>query len=166
LQAASACALSAAGIGEALITSTHTSFAAARAPERLPLAALLQIPSALLFTLEDSVGACSTTDLHSATAAASVAALTGLPGVVLGVDVDGVELVAAAAGVLDVVDVVAVEPLVVELPLLPQPAMSAPQSNAPTSSGDRFPNICFPLVFEKRLLAAGQPAMGAWLWQG
>ncbi len=133
------------------MTSTHTSFAAARAPARLPLAALLQIPSTLLLTLAESVVALWTTALHSATAAARSAALTGLLGAVLVEDVEGVDVVAAAAGLLEVE--VAVEPLVVELLLLPQPATSAPQSSALASSEDRLAIIGPPCI--ERTLACG-----------
>ena len=135
------------------MTSTHTSFAAARAPARLPLAALLQIPSTLLFRLAESVGDLWTTALHSATAAARSAALTGLLGAVLVEDVEGVDVVDAAAGLLEVVVVVAVEPLVVELLLLPQPATSAPQSSALASSEDRLAIIGPPCI--ERTLACG-----------
>ena len=80
LHAASACSFTApAGIGEALMTSSHTSFAAARAPARSPSAALLQIASTFAFVLAPSVGASLITDLHSATASATAAEL-GAPG--------------------------------------------------------------------------------------
>jgi hypothetical protein len=72
------------------------------------------------------------------------------------VDVEGVDVVAAAA----LLEVVAVVPLVAELLLLPQPAMSAPQTSAPASSGDRLAIIGPPYV-EKALargLAAGDGA--------
>src|ERR1700689_2603050 len=116
------------------MTSTHTSLAAARAPATLPLAALLQIPSTLVLRLDESVVECCTTALHSATAAARSAGLTPATGAVLLVDVEGVDVVASAA----VLEVVAVEPPVVELLLLPQPVMSTPQTSAPASSGDRL----------------------------
>jgi hypothetical protein len=124
------------------MTSTHTSLAAARAPATLPLAALLQIPSTLLFKLAESVVALWATALHAATACAKSAALTPL-GTVLGVEVDEVDVVEATAGALgaDVeltTGVVAVEPLVVELLLLPQPATSAAQSSATASGKDRL----------------------------
>jgi hypothetical protein len=141
------------------MTSTHTSFAAARAPARLPSAALLQIPSTLPFRLADSVGALLTTALHSATAAASSAALTGPLGTVLALGVAGVDDDDdVAAGVLDVVlaaaaGAVAVEPLVVELLLLPQPEISAAQSSAPANSGDRLAIIGPPCI-EKTLACA------------
>ncbi len=87
------------------MTSTQTSLAAARAPTRSPLAALLQIPSTLAFVLAESVGALWMIDLHSATATAMPAALAEpLDGV--GEDVDvvpvaaGVELVVAPAALL------------------------------------------------------------------
>src|ERR1700733_6617620 len=67
LQAAMSFAFCAAGSGEALITSTHTSFAAARAPARLPAAALLQIPSTLLLVLAASVGSRAMISLQIAT---------------------------------------------------------------------------------------------------
>jgi hypothetical protein len=106
------------------MTSSHTSFAAARAPARSPSAALLQIDSTFAFVLAPSVGASLITDLHSATASATAAEL-GTPGVVLGV-----------LGVLDVVPVGGVVELVVaagellwllveeEELLLPHPAMN------------------------------------------
>ena len=75
-------------------------------------------------------------------------------GVVLSVDVEGVDLDAAAA----LLEVVAVELLVLEL--LPQPATSAPQISAPASSRDRLAIIGPPYV-EKALargLAAGDGA--------
>ncbi|MGO9320284.1 MAG: hypothetical protein ACLQBY_05730 [Solirubrobacteraceae bacterium] len=89
--------------------------------------------------------------MHSATAAARSAALTGLLGAVLVEDVEGVDVVAAAAGLLEVE--VAVEPLVVELLLLPQPATSAPQSSALASSEDRLAIIGPPCI--ERTLACG-----------
>jgi hypothetical protein len=62
----------------------------------------------------------------------------------------GVDVVPALVGVLDagvevVAGVVVAEVLGVELllllPPLPHPAMSAPQSSATASNGDRLPNI-------------------------
>lgn len=153
MQAASACAFSAAGTGEALMTSTHTSFAAARAPARLPLAALLQMPSTLLLRLAESVVAFWAMALHSATAAATSAELMGLAGVVLAVDVEGADVVAAVVVAPDAVDV---EPLVVELLLLPQPATSTPQSSALASSEDRLPIIGPPCI--EKTLACGRAA--------
>ena len=94
------------------MTSTHTSFAAWRAPARSPLAALLQIASTFAFALAVSVGAALISDLHPATAAATAAELaTPLA------DVDAVPVPVDAGVEL----VVAVELLVEEL-LLPHPA--------------------------------------------
>jgi hypothetical protein len=163
--------LFAAGIGEASITATHTSFAAERAPARLPAAALLQMPWTLLFTLAASAGSRATINLQIATycftTAASagltgsacmavVAVVAGLPGaaveVVAGVPVAGAVAVVpglAAATVAVVAGaLVAVEPLVVELPLPPQAASSAAHSTATTGSDGRLPIIDFPLVCE------------------
>ena len=67
LQAAMSFVFCAVGIGEALITSTHTSLAAVRAPARLPAAALLQIPSTLLLVLAASVGSRAMISLQTAT---------------------------------------------------------------------------------------------------
>ena len=104
------------------MTSSHTSFAAARAPARSPSAALLQIASTFAFVLAPNVGASLITDLHSATASATPAELAGL-GIVLGV----LDVVPVDVGVeLVVPPVAAVEPLwlLVEELLLPQPAMN------------------------------------------
>ena len=80
------------------MTSAHTSLAAARAPARSPLEALLQMPSTFAFKLEESVGSLWITDLHTATACATPAAvvgrLVGTLGAVAGADVDVVPLVA------------------------------------------------------------------------
>jgi hypothetical protein len=62
----------------------------------------------------------------------------------LGVDVEGVD--AAAAAAFEVVDVVAVVPLVVVELLLPQPASNTPQTSAPASSGDRVAIIGPPCI--------------------
>jgi hypothetical protein len=143
------------GIGEALITSTHTSFAAARAPARLPAAALLQIPSTLLLVLAGSVGSRAMISLqiavYSFTPDASVG-LIGTAGVVAAVVVAGLlgAAVGVVVGVLAAVEVVAgvlvaVELLVVELPLLPQAARNAEHNSATTSSAVRLPIIDFPL---------------------
>jgi hypothetical protein len=106
----------------------------------------LQIPSTLAFTLAESVGSLWMIDLHSATATATPAAVDGMDGMEVDVDVVGeVDVFAAGAGLGAAVEVaagvlVAVELLVVEL-LLPQPATSAPQSSPASSSGDRVPII-------------------------
>lgn len=109
------------------MTSSHTSFAAARAPARLPSAALLQIPSTFAFVLALSVGASLITALHSATASARPAELAGL-GIVLGVlAVLGVLVVPVDVGVELVVVLVAAGELLwllVEELLLPHPAMN------------------------------------------
>jgi hypothetical protein len=136
------------------MTSSHTSFAAARAPARLPSAALLQIASTFAFVLALSVGASLITDLHSATASARPAELAGL-GIVLGV--------LAALGVLGVLDVVPVDAgveLVVavvaagellwllveeELLLLPHPAMNTLPMTTTASHLDLCLNILCPL---------------------
>jgi hypothetical protein len=144
-------AFCAAGIGEALMTSTQTSFEAARAPARLPAAALLQIPSTLLLVLAESVGSRSMISLqiatYSFTPEASVG-VRGTAGVVAVVVVAGLlgAAVEVVAGVLAAVELVAgvlvaVEPPVVELPLLPQAARSAAHNNATTSSAVRLPII-------------------------
>ena len=139
-----------------LITSSHTSFAAARAAATLPLAALLQIASTLLLASELSVGARLITDLHSVTAAASWAALMGPLGMTL---VGGAaEEVVAAAVLVVAAGVLAVEPLVVELPPLPQPQISAEHSTTPASSWDRLATIESPRV--KKALARGRAAGG------
>jgi hypothetical protein len=112
------------------MTSPQTSLAAARAPATSPLAALLQIPSTFAFTLADSVGALWITDLHSATYWDTAAELGAALVPVADVEVD------AGAGLLVELVPVAVDPLVVELLLLPHPATSAPHSNAATNIGD------------------------------
>lgn len=170
MQAAMSFAFCAAGIGEALITSTHTSFEAARAPARLPAAALLQIPSTLLLVLAGSVGSRAMINLqiavYSFTPEASVG-VSGAAGVLAVVVVVGLlgaagggvaGVLAVVAGALDVVAVVlaavevvagalvAVEPLVVELPLLPHAARSAEHNNARTSGAVRLPVIDPPWV--------------------
>ncbi len=123
------------------MTSTHTSLAAARAPARSPLAALLQIPSTLAFTFAESVGTLWIIDLQIATYSVTPAALAAL-GAVVG-DVDVVAALVAAVEVVAGLEVV-VELLVVEL-LLPHPATSAALSSATASNGDRLPIICPPL---------------------
>jgi len=131
------------------MTSAHTSLPAARAPARLPLAALLQIPSTLAFKLAESVGSLWIIDLHTATACATPAAvvgtLVGTLGVFVGEDVDVVPVVAVVVGDVDVVPVVAgwvtlitcagVE-LLLDVELLPQPAINTPAS-ATTSQVER-----------------------------
>jgi hypothetical protein len=119
------------------MTSAHTSLPAARAPARLPLAALLQIPSTLAFKLAESVGSLWIIDLHTATACATPAAvvgtLVGTLGVFVGEDVDVVPVV---AGWVTLITCVGVELLLdVEL-LLPQPAINTPAS-ATTSQVER-----------------------------
>jgi hypothetical protein len=76
LQAASTFFLNALGLAEASATSTHTSFAAARAAT--PLDALLQVPSALVFTCIDSAGSPWMNDLQIATYCASAAPVDAL----------------------------------------------------------------------------------------
>jgi len=141
------------------MTSTHTSFEAARAAARLPAAALLQIPSTLLLVLAGSVGSRAMISLqiaaYSFTPEASVA-LRGAAGVVVAdllvlavVVLAG--LLAVVAGVLAAVELVAgvlaaVEPPVVELPLLPQAARSAVHDNATTSSAIRLATIDPPWI--------------------
>ncbi len=172
-------AFCAAGSGEAVITSTHTSFEAARAAARLPAAALLQIPSTFLLVLDGSVGSRAMINLqiavYSFTPEASVGLIgaagvvavvvVGLLGAAVGVVVG---VLAVVAGVLDVVAgvlaavavvagvLVAVELLVVELPLLPQAASSAEHSNAATSGAVRLP-IIDPPWFEEHSPMAVQP---------
>ncbi len=128
------------------MTSSHTSFAAARAPARSPSAALLQIASTFAFVLALSVGASLITDLHSATASARPAELAGL-GIVLGV----LDVVPVDGGVeLVVVPVVAaVEPLWLlveeEELLLPHPATNTLPMTTTTSHLDLCLNILCPL---------------------
>jgi hypothetical protein len=119
------------------MTSAHTSLPAARAPARLPLAALLQMPSTLAFKLAESVGSLWIIDLHTATACATPAAvvgtLVGTLGVFVGEDVDVVPVV---AGWVTLIACAGVELLLdVEL-LLPQPAINTP-ANATTSQVER-----------------------------
>jgi hypothetical protein len=131
------------------MTSTHTSLEAARAPARLPWAALLQMPSTLAFTVAESVGSFSTTALQIATYSATPA-LAAAPVAALGVVAGDVDVVAVVAGLRAAdVEVVAgvlaaVELLVVELTLLPHPAASAPQSSTARNTGDRLPIIGAP----------------------
>jgi hypothetical protein len=142
-------AFCAAGIGEAVITCTHTSFAAAFAPARLPASALLQIPSTLLFTLAASAGSRVMINLqidaYSFTAAASsglndsagVAVVAGLLGAA--VEVLAGTTVAVVAGVLVTFEVL------VEPPPPPQAASSPEHKSATTSGAAGLPVICFPL---------------------
>jgi hypothetical protein len=164
-------AFRAAGSGEALMTSTHTSFEAARAAARLPAAALLQIPSTLLLVLAGSVGSRAMINLQSCAysftpeASAGVSGPAGVVAVVVGAGLLGAA-VAVVAGVLAVVAgvlaaaavvagvLVAVELLVAEPPpLLPQAARSAEHSSATTSGAVRLSIIDSPLVCEA--LASG-----------
>jgi hypothetical protein len=148
-----------AGSGEALSTSTHTSFAAARAAARLPAAALLQIPSTLRLVLAASVGSRAMINLQICEYSFTPEASTGLSAwadeVLVGLLVAVVDVV--LAGVLAAVVVlaavavlasvlVAVEPLVVELPLLPHAAMSTEHSSATASSAVRLPIIDPPWI--------------------
>lgn len=127
-----------------LMTSTHTSFAAARAPARSPSAALLQIASTFAFELLDSVGVALITDLHSATASATAAELDGFA-VVLGV-LEDVDTVPLDDGATLVATVELLWLLVEELPpLLPHPAMNALPIAATTNHLDLCPNILAPL---------------------
>jgi hypothetical protein len=119
-----------------LMTSTHTSFAAARAPARSPSAALLQIASTFAFALPDSVGAALITDLHSATASATAAELGAVLWVLAVSVVLGAELVAT---------VELLWLLVEELLLLPHPAMNALPIIATTNHLDLCLNILAPL---------------------
>jgi hypothetical protein len=143
--------LATAGMGEALMTSTHTSLAAARAPAMSPAAALLQIPSTLLLTLAASDGSRSIIDLQISMYCLMAAALTTLAGPAVAVVGGVVEVAGLLAALVEVVAgvlaaavevvagaLVAVEPLVVELPLLPQAAMSTMQSNPAANSEDRL----------------------------
>jgi hypothetical protein len=144
-----------------LTTSTHTSLAAACAPARSPLAALLQIPSSLPFTVAESVVAFCTADLQAATAAANVAALVVpvVPTVLVEVVVADVAVLAFAVELLvvlvaGVLAAVVVELLVVEL-LLPHPARSAPHSSGTTSSERRVAIICPPSIWRAPHVAVG-----------
>jgi hypothetical protein len=144
------------------MTSTQTCLAAARAPARLPLAALAQIPSSLLFRFPGSVGSRWMIDLqmsaYSAAPAPPTAAAVGRLGVevLLAVEVDdfgavvGVVGVVAAAVEVFAGVVVAVELVVPELLLLPHPAMNAPQSSTATSDENRPTDIASPLRFMER----------------
>jgi hypothetical protein len=125
------------------MTSTHTSFAAWRAPARLPSAALLQIASTFAFALAASVGAALITDLHSATAAATAAEL-GTPLEVVLADVDAVPVSVDAGVEL----VAAVELLVEELPL-PHPATNTLPTIATTNHLDLCLIICAPRSIDK-----------------
>jgi hypothetical protein len=115
------------------------------------LEALLQMPSTFAFKLEESVGSLWITDLHTATACATPAAvvgrLVGTLGVVAGADVDVVPLVAGVELVVPAALLVAGGELLwlldVELLLLPQPAMNTPTS-ATTSHVDSCLIICPP----------------------
>jgi hypothetical protein len=122
------------------MTSSHTSFAAARAPARSPSAALLQIASTFAFVLALSVGASLITDLHSATASAKHAELAGL-GIVLGVlvvPVDaGVELVVAVVAAGELLWLLVED----ELLLLPHPATNTLPTTTTTSHLDLCLNI-------------------------
>jgi hypothetical protein len=137
------------------MTSTHTSFAAARAPARSPSAALLQIASTFAFELPDSVGAALITDLHSATASATAAELGAVLGVlaVLAVPVAlGAELVAAVELLWLLVEEL--------LLLLPHPAMNALPITATTNHLDLCLNILAPSIDESpaRQLLGLRPA--------
>lgn len=123
------------------MTSTHTSFAAWRAPARLPSAALLQIPSTFAFALAASVGAALITDLHSATAAATAAEL-GTPLEVVLADVDAVP-VPVDAGV-ELVAAVELLWLLVEELLLPHPATNTLPTIATANHLDLCLIICPP----------------------
>ena len=172
MQAASAFSLSAAGIGVDLMTSTHTCFAAARAPARSPSAALLQMPSSLLFRLASRVGSCVMIDLQASSYSAAVAPGTvpaaGCVGVVLAGEVDDFGAVAGVvAAALEVFAgvVVVVELVVLEL-LLPHPAISAPQSSV-TASFENRPAVTFSpfdLLSAQSSLLDGDRY--AWLGQG
>ena len=148
------------------MTSTHTSFAAARAPARSPLAALLQIPSTFAFTLAESVGARWITLWHWATICCTARPLAPPAEVVLaGVDavpvaaepVDGVlAVLAGVTGVLAAgVELVWLEDVV--LLLLPQPASNAAPATATASHVDSFQFISHP----NRRKNASQIAAGA-----
>jgi hypothetical protein len=76
---------------------------------------------------------------------------------------DAAEEEVVAAAVLDAVLVVAagvpaVDPLVVELPPLPQPQISAEHNTTPASSWNRLANIGLPRV--EKALARGRAAGG------
>ncbi len=109
------------------------------------MAALLQIPSTLLFTLEESVGSLWTIDLHAATASATPAAELGTleDGVEAVVDVVEVALVATVLALAVVVLAGVLVEVEFEL-LLPQPASSAPASSA-SRKENRVAIICPPM---------------------
>lgn len=147
-----------------MMTSAHTSLAAARAPARSPPAALLQIDSTLAFTLACSVGSLWMIDLHTATASATPAAVEGV-----GVAVDGVEAD---------VDVVAPEELVLAPPallgaatevlwlldvelLLPQPARIMAAASAIRSHAESF-RIIGPPSLKRTLARRGGLARQRW----
>jgi len=122
------------------MTSAQTSLAAVRAAARLPLAALLQMPSTLDFRLAERVGSLCSIALHSATACATPTGLVGTLDVAggdfgVGVVVGDVDVFAVAVGWVTLIACAVVELFDVEL-LLPQPAMSTPAS-ATTSHVDR-----------------------------
>lgn len=121
------------------MTSTHTSLAALRAPSRSPLAALLQIPSTLLLTLAESVGAAWIEALQAVTACCTAALLAPLA-VPAGVLVADVEDVPAPAGLVETL-VETLWLLDVELLLLPQPATNTAPRTATTSHADNLRNI-------------------------
>jgi hypothetical protein len=131
--------LAAAGIGEASITSAHTPLAAARAPASSPWAALLQIASTFALVDDDSVGALSMIDLHTATASPTAPGVIGT--------LDGTVTVVAVVFVVELV-VVAVEPLwLLDVELLPPPpqlASTAAPSAAKTSHVDSRLVMCSP----------------------
>jgi hypothetical protein len=148
------------------MTSTQTCLAAARAPARLPLAALAQIPSSLPFRFPGSVGSRWMIDLqtaaYSAAPAVPTAAAVGRLGVevVLAVEVDDFGVVVGVVGVVAAAVEVfaaagaAVELVVLEL-LLPHPATSAPQSSTATSDENRPTDIASPLRFIERPVGVG-----------
>jgi hypothetical protein len=142
LQAASACSLATLeGTGVALMTSTHTSLAALRAPARSPLAALSQIPSTLVFVLAESVGAALITALQDATAACTPTLLAAPLEVIAG----DVEVVPEAAG-MGGAAVEMVWLLDVEVLLLPQPATNAPPTATTASHANSLRIIESPIV--------------------
>jgi len=114
------------------MTSVQTSTAAARAPARSPCSALVQIDSTLALVLDGSPGARWSTDLQTATAWATPAALAPLSAPVVAVGVVVVAGVDAGAGVVAAAGAeLAVELDVLEL--LPQPAARTVAARAPTS---------------------------------
>lgn len=136
--------MAAAGIGEALMTAAHTSLPAARAPATSPLAALLQIPSTFAFKLAESVGSLSMTDLHTATACATPAAVVGMLVGTLGVVAGDVAVVVGWVTLTTCAGVELLWLVVVEL-LLPQPAINTPAS-ATTNHMERCLIMCPPLI--------------------